>query len=269
MRKFIATVLITCFATQAFAWSRDGHAIVGLLAERQLRPAARVEVARLLAGEPDPTLAGVASWADDLRETEASGKSGPLHYVNFKGGDCRYVPVRDCPDGKCVIAAINQNFLVLSDITRPDSERRDALKFLVHFVGDVHQPLHSTPRRDKGGGDFQVSYRGRGSNLHQAWDRLIRERKQATPVDYATRLATQPALAPDATRLSDLPALDWALESCRIVRDGNLYPSSHVIDDAYLDRNAPLAEQRLRLAGNRLADMINRALTARRSKAGG
>lgn len=260
MRKLIATLLILAFATQALAWSRDGHAIVGSLAERQLHPAARAEVARLLAGEAVPSLAGVAGWADEVREAERTGKSAPWHYVNFKGGDCTYVPARDCPDGKCVIAAINRNFLVLSDGTRPDAERRDALKYLVHFVGDVHQPLHSTPRDDKGGGDFQVNYRGKGSNLHKVWDRLILERKNATPADHANLLANQPALAPDASRRSDRPAVDWAVESCRIVLDGNLYPSSHVVDDAYLDRHAPLAEQRLRMAGDRLADLINRAL---------
>jgi nuclease S1 len=261
MRKFIVTLIILSFATQALAWSRDGHAIVGVLAERQLRPAARAEVARLLAGEADPTLSGVAAWADDVRASEGPGKSAPQHYINFKGGgDCDYVPVRDCPDGNCVIGAINRNFLILSDRTRPDAERRDALKYLVHFVGDVHQPLHSTPRDDKGGGDFQVSYQGKGSNLHKAWDRLILERKNSAPAEYAKTLASQPALATDVTLRSDRPAVEWALESCRIVRDGDLYPSRHVIDDAYLDRHAPIAEQRLRLAGNRLADMINRAL---------
>ena len=260
MRKFIATLLILSFATQALAWSRDGHAIVGMLAEGQLRPAARLEVARLLAGEPDPTLAGVAAWADDVRAAEGPGKSAPSHYVNFKGGDCSYMPARDCPDGNCVIAAINRNFLILSDHARPDAERRDALKYLVHFVGDVHQPLHSTPRDDKGGGDFQVNYRGTGSNLHKVWDRLIIERRKSTPADYASALASQPTMAADATRSSDRPAVDWALESCRIVLDGNLYPSGHMVDDAYFDHQAPTVDLRLRLAGNRLADMLNSAL---------
>ena len=260
MRKFIAAILVACFATQAFAWGRDGHAVVGALAERQLRPAAKAEVARLLAGEPDPTLAGVASWADDMRAAEGPGKSAPLHYVNFRSHDCSYVPARDCPDGNCVIAAINRNFLILSDRARPDAERRDALKYLVHFVGDVHQPLHSTPRDDKGGGDFQVNYQGTGSNLHKVWDGMIIDRRKSTPADYASALASQPALAADATRRSDLPAVDWALESCRIVRDGNLYPSGHVVDDAYLDRQVPTVDLRLRLAGNRLADMLNSAL---------
>ena len=260
MRKLITAVLIVSFATQAFAWSRDGHAIVGALAERQLRPTAKAEVARLLAGEPDPTLAGVASWADELREAEGPGKTARLHYVNFKGGDCSYLPVRDCPDGNCVIEAINRNFLVLADSTRADAERRDALKFLVHFIGDVHQPLHATLRDDKGGGDFQVNYNGTGSNLHKVWDRLIIERRKTTPAATITLLANQSPLPADATRRADRPAVEWALESCRIVKDGGIYPTGHVIDDAYLDRQAQTVDLRLRLAGNRLADMINLAL---------
>ncbi|MCX7042206.1 MAG: S1/P1 nuclease [Gammaproteobacteria bacterium] len=261
MRKFIATVLLLSFSTQSLAWKGDGHAIVGTLAERQLNAEARAEVARLLAGEPDPTLAGIASWADEVRANEVSGASARLHYVNFRGGDCNYVPVRDCPDGKCLIAAINGNFRILSDRTRSDAERRDALKYLVHFVGDAHQPLHATLRNDKGGGDFQVSYKGKGSNLHMVWDQLIIERRKLAPVAYANAFSAGPTTTgPGSARPSNLPAVEWALESCRIVRDGNLYPSRHVIDDAYLDRHAPIAEQRLRLAGNRLADMINRAL---------
>lgn len=260
MRKFVAAILLASFATQACAWGRDGHAIVGTLAERQLRPAAKAEVARLLAGEADPTLAGVASWADDLRAAGTSAEAASMHYVNFKGGDCSYAPARDCPDGNCVIAAINRNFQTLSDSGRPDAERRDALKYLVHFVGDVHQPLHSTPRGDKGGGDFQVNYRGKGSNLHQVWDRLIIAHRPATPADTANLLASQSPLPADPTRHSDRPVLDWALESCRIVQGGGIYPSGHVIDDAYLERQAPTVDLRLRLAGNRLARMINLAL---------
>lgn len=260
MRKSVTALILLTFATQALAWRGDGHAVVGSLAERQLQPAARAEVARLLAGERDPTLAGIASWADDIRAAKGPGKSASLHYVNFRGGDCSYKPERDCPDGDCVIAAIDRNFLILSDGKLPDAERRDALKYLVHFVGDVHQPLHSTPRDDKGGGDFQVNYQGKGSNLHMVWDLLILEHRKTTPAEAANLLANQPSLSADATRRSDRPALDWALESCRIVRDGGIYPVGHVIDDAYLDRQAPTVDLRLRLAGNRLADMINNAL---------
>ena len=244
----------------ALAWGPQGHQIVGMLAERQLRPAAQAEVARLLWSEPVPTLAGVANWADDVRATESGPvRTARLHFINFKDG-CTYMPPRDCPDGQCVVAAINRNFLALADRKRPDSERRDALKFLVHFVGDVHQPLHASPLDDRGGNDFQLSYRGQGSNLHAAWDGLILQQAGLPAAAYADRLSSQSPLPADPTRRSDRPAVDWAVESCRLVQDKTMYPPKHLIDDAYLKANRALVEQRLRQAGARLADLINYAL---------
>jgi hypothetical protein len=257
---YFLLLALSAAAAPARAWGPQGHEIVGDLAARQLRPAARAEVARLLAGEPVPTLAGVANWADELRGTESGPvRTSRLHYVNFKDG-CEYVPPRDCPGDQCVVAAINRDFLVLSQRSQPDDARRDALKFLVHFVGDVHQPLHASPRGDHGGNDYQLNYRGRGTNLHAVWDGLILQHAGLPAADYADRLAAQPPLPPDLAGRSGRPAVDWAVESCRIVETGPLYPRGHVIDDAYLDSNRPLVEQRLRRAGARLAYLINDAL---------
>lgn len=263
-RPFLLASALFLTSTACLAWSANGHRIVGELAQAQLSPAARAEVARLLAGEPVPTLAGVATWADELRDTdEARAKqTSTWHYMNFPRGDCSYVPPRDCPDGRCVIAAINRQFLILSDRTRPDAERREALKFLVHFVGDVHQPMHAGWSDDRGGNDFQVNYRDKGTNLHSTWDRLIVNSRGLDPVAYADLLRRQSPLPRDATRQSDRPAVDWALESCRIVRDDSVYPDKRVITDAYLTAHRPQVERRLREAGNRLADMLNYALAA-------
>ena len=127
MKKRVVLLLALCLlASPGLGWKRDGHRIVGELAQRQLTPAARAEVARLLAGEPEPSLAGVASWADDVRAADPKDRRATWPYVNFRGGDCNYVPPRDCPDGNCVIGAINRQFLVLSDRSRPDAERRNA-----------------------------------------------------------------------------------------------------------------------------------------------
>ena len=260
MRKLLLSLLLLSCGPQAMAWGPQGHQTVAELADRQLRPAARAEVARLLAGEPSPSLAGVADWADEVRAGDSGAKrTSQWHFVKFEA-DCGYVPARDCPGGDCVIAAINRNFLALADRARPDGERRDALKFLVHFVGDVHQPLHASPMEDKGGNEFQISYEGEGSNLHQAWDRLILQHGARSPRDYADALDRRPPLAADPTRQSDRPAVDWAVESCRLVADAGIYPASHVITNDYLNAHRPLAEQRLRQAGGRLADMLNFAL---------
>lgn len=254
--------LLALFPAPASAWSRDGHRIVGHLAAAEMSPQARAEVARLLAGEPDRTLAGISDWADTLRENDAvrGRASAPWHYINFASRSCRFDPPRDCRNGDCVVGAINRNFLVLSDHKRPSAERRDALKFLVHFVADVHQPLHASPRADKGGNDFQVNLDGRGSNLHRIWDRNLIERRGLAPHAYASALRRKPPLPHDPTLASTTPAVDWALESCRIVDQSGLYPRKRVIDDAYLDAHRATAERRLREAGSRLAALLNHAL---------
>lgn len=268
VRLILLFAALLAVPLQARAWGSQGHEIVGELAERQLRPAARAELARLLSGEPKPTLAGVSNWADEVRAAESgTARTSRWHFINFKDGDCAYVPARDCPDGDCVVAAINRNFLALADRRRPDNERRDALKFLVHFIGDVHQPLHASPLDDRGGNDFQVNYHGKGRNLHGVWDALILQRSALSAPEYTDLLVRQPPLSADPTRRSDRPAVDWAVESCRIVLNGNIYPRKHVVDDLYLDAHRALVEQRLRLAGGRLADMLNYALDPNAPKA--
>jgi hypothetical protein len=269
----LALALLLTLATglapaPARAWGRDAHRVIADLALARLRPGARDEVARLLALEAATRLADVSSWADDQRrdglaELAGSPTDRRTHYIDFAGG-CDYVPARDCPDGRCVIAAINRQFLVLSDARRPDAERLVALKMLVHLVADVHQPLHASPVDDKGGNDYQVSYRNKGSNLHAVWDRTLLERAMAIEHRDApglvAELQARPALPPDATAHSDRPAVDWALESCVLVRDGGIYPPGHVIGDDYLDAHRAQMETRLRRAGDRLADMLNYAL---------
>lgn len=260
MKIRLFLLLLVCSAP-AFAWGPDGHRIVADLAQRQLQPRAQAEVARLLAGESSPTLPAVANWADEIRA--ADGTNAKLHYVNFRDGGCDYVPARECPDGQCIVAAINRYFLVLSDASRPDAERREALKYLVHFVGDVHQPLHAGAREDRGGNEFQVNLDGRGSNLHSVWDREILATRKLAPPAYARALAAQSPLPPDRTGGSDRPAVEWALESCRLVHSDALYPPRYVIGADYLLAHRPLAEQRLREAGRRLAALVNYALAPR------
>lgn len=265
MPRLLAAALLLAIALPAGAWSRPGHRLVAEIAERGLTPAARAQAAELLRGEPAPTLAGIAIWADDLRDQDPDlGKrSSPWHYVNFRGPGCRYDAARDCPRGDCVVEAIRAQAAVLADRTRPREERVRALKFVVHFVGDVHQPLHASSRDDRGGNDFQVSLddgtrSGKGSNLHAVWDRELLGSARLEEKPYLWRLrdialpASAPAHAADAAR--------WAEDACRIVQRPGVYPSSRRIGTAYLDTWRPLAERQVRVAGDRLADVLNDAL---------
>ncbi|HBK46444.1 MAG TPA: endonuclease [Xanthomonadaceae bacterium] len=178
MNTFLAAVslgaaLALCFhSPQARAWGGQGHRLVARVADVQLTPQAHAEVERLLAGEPDPTLAGIASWADELRgnDQDLGKRTARWHYVNLGEHDCAYDPPRDCPNGDCVIEALKAQATLLADRSQPLAARRQALKFVVHLVGDIHQPMHAGYARDKGGNEFQLQFGGKGTNLHSLWD---------------------------------------------------------------------------------------------------
>lgn len=261
----LALLLFTAAPRPAQAWSGEGHRIVGILAAEMLDPAAQTAVADLLRDEPDPTLGGVAVWADEVRPEDAWKHTAPWHYVNIRDGECHYAAARDCANGDCVIAAINAQLTVLSDKNRPRQARIEALKFVVHFIADVHQPLHASGRDDRGGNDYQINYRdgskdGEGTNLHGVWDYWILAAHDKDALRYAGELSGEGFAHNARDRLPGNHAARWAEESCRIVEQPGLYPKGHIISDAYLDQWRPLAHKRLREAAVRVAEALNEAL---------
>lgn len=258
----------------ASAWAELGHQLVGEMAQTRLDPEAARQVADLLRDEPVPTLAGVAYWADALRgaDPERFRATSRWHYVGLPDAACGYEAARDCADGACVVEAIRAQSRLLADASQPREARRDALKFLVHLVGDAHQPLHASHRPDKGGNAFQVSLRTpvppeayaraqyrhgvMGTNLHAVWDYYVLAGAGRTLPEYARVMAAS-AAAPAGR--SDDPAA-WAGESCRVIDRSGLYPARHVMDHGYLDDMRPLAERRIAMAAQRLAGLLNRLL---------
>lgn len=268
--SFLLACALACAAGGAAAWGGPAHRVVADIAEARLRPAARAEALRLLAGEPAAHLADVADWADLVRDAGALDAGGHpaastrrWHFVNFAGA-CDYVPARDCPGGDCVIAAINREFGILGDRRRTEAERREALKYLVHLVGDAHQPLHASPVHDKGGNEYQIAWHGKGRDLHEVWDALVLFRAMSVdgvdPDGYAAALRAQSPLPAEPIARFDRQAVDWALESCRVVQGGGVYPPRHVVDDAWLDAHRQQVDLQLRRAGQRLGDLLNLAL---------
>jgi len=259
----------------SWGWAELGHQLVGELAQRQLTPEANAQVHELLRDEPVATLAGVAVWADHLRasDPERFKATSRWHYVNMPERTCRFVASRDCPDGACVLGAIDVQSRLLRDRTQSFEVRRDALKFIVHFVGDLHQPFHSTNHADKGGNEFQISLRTdippeeyardrykdgvMGTNLHAVWDFYVLASAKLPLRDYAARLeASSRSPTPQGS-----PA-GWASESCELIDQRHLYPRTHKLDGTYLDAMRPLAELRIAQAANRLARLLNEVLAA-------
>lgn len=254
----LALLALAFVPERAHAWGPSGHRIVAQLAEQQLSSATLVQVRRLLASTGDRSLADVATWADDLRDDRSQRAvwrvTSTLHFVNFTSSACHYDPPRDCADGRCVVGAIETYARILGDPSRSERERAAALRFVVHFVADAHQPLHAGYRHDRGGNRYQVLLNGHGSNLHAIWDTPVLASRHLDWHAYAVELARTPLPVARGT-----PA-QWAEESCRATRDDNFYPRDHRIDATYLARMRPLAEQRVREAAARLAELLDREL---------
>lgn len=250
--------LVLAFGSPAvFAWGDEGHAIVAQIAEANLTPAARREVARLLAVEPGATMESVASWADQVR----NGSTARWHFVNFDRGDCTYRPQRQCPGGECIVDALAREERVLADTAAGDAAREVALKYVIHLVGDAHQPLHAGAFDDRGGNRYQIYFDGRGSNLHAFWDSgMIR----ALGIDQPGFRAGLIQLSQRAGSNDDvIDPVTWVERSCRIAQSPWMYPPRRV-PDAYLLRAQPYIDSQLIAAGQHLADVLNRVLAGGR-----
>lgn len=242
------TVALAVMATNAFAWGKEGHQVVANLAETQLSAKARAEVDRLLTLEAGASLSSISTWPDEHRSPATSS----WHYVNFPRGTCVYEAARDCPGSNCVVGVIGKQLEILAS-NAPDETRLKALKYVVHFVADVHQPLHTGYSDDKGGNTYQLQAFNKGSNLHALWDGgLIRNLNE--DIDALTKRLLAKRSAPNA---ADLDVVHAAQESCKIVGGAEFYPPRKVGQD-YVERFTPVMEQRLSVAGARLAGLLNR-----------
>ena len=263
-RVLITLVLAFLLVPQpAHAWGRLGHRLVAALAWDELTPQVRARITELLEGEADPTLPGIASWADELREhdPDLGKRSSRWHYVNIAEDDCHYDAAKHCKGGDCVVEAIRAQTAILADTSRSRAERLQALKFVVHFVGDVHQPLHAGFGHDKGGNDFQVQFDGRGTNLHSLWDSGMLSAADLEEAAWLQRLRAMPLAVERSGPALPPPSALWAEASCRIVLQSGFYPPTAKIGDAYVQTWRPLAEEQLRRGGAELAATLNAALS--------
>lgn len=244
-------LMVACSPLHAFAWGREGHKVVALIAESRLTPAARAEVQRLLASEGSSSLADVALWADEIKSVKALRQ--PSHGVNLPLDSSPYDPKRDCGHKICVIEAIERLQPTLADKRLPISARMMALKYLVHLVGDIHQPLHATVIASY----RTIVFNGVSQRLHKVWDSGI--------IGAYKRKPNFMALDIEATHRRPVhygTPLMWVLESRDIARDTIFpeVPANSVLPPDYAIRNWDLVEERLHEAGWRLAMMLNMAL---------
>jgi hypothetical protein len=213
-------LLVVSLAVPAQAWGPRGHQVVAHIAAANLTPKARAAVAGLLGGESEAMMALSANWADEIRDQRP--ETGAWHYVNLEiAGDGLYRAARDCRGGDCVVARIAWAENVLTGGAAP-ARKTEALKFLIHFVGDVHQPLHAADNHDRGGNRIQLRWRGQRITLHHFWDDEVVALQGRDPQAIARAIdGGTPRL--QKLQLGGGSPQDWAQMSASIARS-TIYP---------------------------------------------
>jgi hypothetical protein len=275
----LAAALLLC-PPSALAWGGLGHETICELAFLELDDTARQRVVALIRQDPEfPTFRASCNWADRPRQRASE------HFVNLPR-DATGLDDDDCPLAEeCVVTAIEHDLAVVASPNATDEEKLAALKFLGHWVGDVHQPLHAASQDDRGGNHIRT----RGSScqsLHTLWDScIVEERLGMHPLTIVRELRAGITDEQRAEWLASDP-VDWANGSFAIAREPGVgycimvdgtcqYAADNrefdegerekvvVVDDGYLDKHASIARERIAMAGVRLAGLLNRALADR------
>lgn len=275
----LLVALVTLFSSVEFvrAWGQQGHRIVGLIAAERLTPAARQNVAWLLDGQ---TLADVSSWADSI--TGEQVQTSYWHYLNIPPEASGYDRDRDCPRQPgvaagsrgdrwrdCVVDRITYWEERLANARLDRADRATALKFVVHFIGDLHQPFHALGV-GRGGNDVTVRVFGQSDcgpeparpspcNLHSVWDSRLISRKNLDDPSYVSALRRLITDRGFDKQPAGTPA-QWAEQSFRLAKEALVTPGTN-IDDGYFRRHITVIDERLALGGVRLAASLNRSLS--------
>lgn len=227
------------------------------MAEARLKPAARAAVQALLG--PGVTLADASTWADEQRDPEESYR---WHFVNVPLGAKRY-DARYCPPEGCVVGKIEEFKRTLRDPKADLARKRQALKFLIHLICDLHQPLHVADNKDQGGNRLQVRFFGAGTNLHRVWDSDVIERhtKNENVWLWDFDFVANPKMAAEWVKGS---TEDWATESLNLARQAYRDPGSERLlrpgarlGDDYYRFALPAVRTQLAKAGIRITHVLN------------
>ena len=248
-------LLLLGAATSLFAndWGKTGHRIIGEIAERQLTGDVKKVIYDILDGE---SLASVSTWADEMRSNPNWRPYDKWHYVNLPL-DLEY-PDADVPEEN-VVTIIERCVAILKSPSSDKEMKKFYLKYLVHLVGDLHQPMHTGRYEDYGGSKIYITFKGRkGSdnktNLHVLWDTNLIDDFKMSFTEWSTHL--QNKYGREEVKQSDV--LEWTFESHWWARD--IYkntPDGSYLSYDYVYKYQPVLEKRLYYAGVRLGNLIN------------
>ena len=255
MKKSFISILIICVTITLISWGVVGHRAIGKIAENHLNKKAQREVKLLLGSE---SLAMVSTYPDEVRSYEKYKYTAPWHYVNLPHGLSyeQFSTQLKAIDKDNIYKALLDCSAVLKNPAKTKEEKVFALKFIVHMVGDLHQPMHTGRSEDSGGNDIKIKLMRRESNLHGLWDSGL--------IDYAGMSYTELATACDTLKKAEVKQyqkddiVKWAYESYQISQQ--LYQEaaqSPDFDYNYYPKHADIVKKRLAQAGVRLAGLLN------------
>ncbi len=280
IRFFAAFAAVLLCSTPAAAWWEYGHETVARIAYDNVRPQTRADIRRLLAKGalletpdcPVATIEQASYWADCVKTLgDRFSYAFSWHYQNVD--ICKPFDLKSaCKDGHCVSAQIERNARILADRKAPDRERLMALAFLVHFVGDLVQPMHAGDRGDKGGNDVKANYGlvGGRTNLHSIWDGYLAERAISTPPYGATGILSAFTPAEQAA-MAGGSVEDWSRDGWETARTnayqvltgdacGPKTESRETLDEQQVQTLIPVVRRQVAAGGLRLARLLDDAL---------
>ena len=247
---FICLVILQPFV-RAESWGKTGHRAIGEVAQQNLTPKAAQIIDELLGGK---SLAFISTFADEIRSDETFNYLEPWHYVNM-GEDMSYSESSKNPNGDIVVA-INTCINYLKDSSVSKNQKAFYLKLLVHFVGDIHQPLHTGRKEDRGGNDIEIYWFGKKTNIHSLWDYDLIHFFEMSYTELASNLPKYSTYK--KKNVMSATVLEWVYESQVLAND--IYkktPAGASLEYVYHYQNFDTVRKRLLEAGLRLAATLN------------
>ena len=247
-----AIFAFTLLPLLAFGWGKNGHRVVGQIAENHLSRKASESVRALLGAD---SLAEVSNWADEIRSDPSWKRADPWHYVNIPDGQT-YDTMEKNPAGD-IIVALKRFEATLRDAKAPREERIQALKFIVHMIGDLHQPLHAGKRDDLGGNRVNVHWfrSPESTNLHSVWDDLLIEQEKLSFTEWA-RFLDHPSAA-EVKEWQGTSYNAWMEESYKLRDRCYDFKPELPLSYDYVYKSMPIVKQRFLQGGVRLAGTLN------------
>jgi len=247
--------------SNAMAWGSLGHQLICDIAWREMDKQTRHEVSSLIQGSRYGTFAQACNWPDHIRKDDSKDWLKPYHYINVPPG-AEMVDEEYCAEQGCVLSGIKR-FTRMFEYADSKQNKREALLLVSHLIGDIHQPMHVSYEHDLGGNRVQLTFEGDETSLHRLWDSDILRHRYGKRADWRAlgkQLHEQARQTVSEQQLAASP-LQWANESYQVTK--MIYdelPADGKAGGEYAEKYYPVIEQRLKLAGMRLAKYLDSLL---------